>query len=115
MGEDRFSNAEAMEPELMAHHYAEPKLSEREIPLWQKAGTWRSAVWPLPRRLGIRTKGLKFVAAPLPRIAAAWSWMCAPCWLGTASIALKVAVQEVWDSLHPALERGLPWSRHRVR
>ena len=28
---------------------------------------------------------------------------------------LKVAVQEVWDSLHPALERGLPWSRHRVR
>jgi hypothetical protein len=65
-GEDRFSNIEATEPGPLAHQYAEAKLSEKAIPLWQKAGSLALGRLAVAEVTGHPNKGLELVAALPP-------------------------------------------------
>jgi predicted ATPase len=103
--EERFPNVEASEPELLAHHYTEAKEPQEAIPLWQKAGSLALKRMALTEAIAHLNKGLDLVAA-LPAAAERdGQEVDLRCLLGTAWFALRGGqVQEVWDSLHPALK-----------
>ncbi len=89
----------------MAHHYTEAKLPDKAIPLWQKAGSLALGRMALGEAIAHLNKGLELVAALPPSAERDGSELNLRTLLGTAWIALKGwAAQEVWDSLHPALE-----------
>jgi class 3 adenylate cyclase/predicted ATPase len=102
--DERWPQIEATEPELLAHHYTEAKLPEKAIPLWQKAGSLAINRMALVEAIAHLNKGLELVATlPLSEERDGMELdLRTP--LGMAWVALKGrAVQEVWDSLHPAL------------
>ena len=110
--EERSPNIEATEPELLAYHYTEAKQPEKAIPLWQKAGSLALKRMALPEAIAHLNKGLELVAALPPSAERDGSELDLRTLLGTAWIALKGWwVQEVWDSLDPAL--GLAHSLSR--
>jgi tetratricopeptide (TPR) repeat protein len=102
--EEHWPETAATEPELLAHHYTEAKRPEKAIPLWQKAGGLALGHMALVEAIAHLNKGLQLVASlpALPERDAKELDLRAL--LGTAWIALRGwQVQEVWDSLHPAL------------
>ena len=110
--EQRFTNIEATEPELLAHHYTEAKQPLKAIPLWQKAGSMALTRMALTEAIAHLNKGLDLVAALPSSAERDGKELDMRIFLGTAWIALKGwPVQEVWDSLHPAL--GLAKSLRR--
>ena len=110
--EQRFPNIEATEPELLAHHYTAAKQPLKAIPLWQKAGSMALTRMALTEAIAHLNKGLDLVAALPPSAERDGKELDMRSLLGTAWIALKGwQVQEVWDSLHPAL--GLAKSLRR--
>jgi predicted ATPase len=110
--EERLPNIEATEPELLAHHYTEAKLLPKAIPLWQKAGSLALNRLALAEAIAHLNKGLELLAALPPSAERDGSELDLRCLLGMAWMALKGwQVQEVWDSLFPAL--GLANLRHR--
>ena len=103
--EERFPDIEATEPELLAHHYTEAKQPEKAIPLWQKAGSLALKRMALAEAIAHLNKGLDLVAALPASAERDGSELDLRTLLGTAWMALKGwPAQEVWDSLHPALE-----------
>jgi predicted ATPase len=109
--EERWPQTEATEPELLAHHYTEAKLLPKAIPLWQKAGSLALGRMTLTEAIAHLNKGLELSAALPPSPERDGSELDLRVLLGTAWMALKgPQVQEVWDSLHPAL--GLANSLH---
>jgi len=110
--EQRFPNIEATEPELLAHHYTVAKQPLKAIPLWQKAGSIALTRMALTEAIAHLNKGLDLVAALPSSAERDGKELVMRIFLGTAWIALNFApVQEVWDSLHPAL--GLAKSLRR--
>jgi class 3 adenylate cyclase/predicted ATPase len=110
--EDRWLQIAATEPELLAHHYTEAKQPEAAIPLWQKAGSLALGRMALTESIAHLNKGLELVAALPESPERDGQELDLRTMLGTAWIALKGwQVQEVWDSLHPAL--GLATSLRR--
>jgi class 3 adenylate cyclase len=102
--EQRFPNIGAAEPELLAHHYSEAKQPLKAIPLWQKAGGLALRRMALTEAIAHLDKGLDLVSAQPASPERDGSELDLRCLLGTAWIARKGwQVQEVWDSLHPAL------------
>ena len=103
--EERFPNVEATEPELLAHHYTEAKQPQEAIPLWQKAGSLALKRMALTEAIAHLNKGLELVAALPASAERDGQEVDLRCLLGTAWFALRGGqVQEVWDSLHPALK-----------
>jgi class 3 adenylate cyclase/predicted ATPase len=102
--EERLPHTAATEPELLAHHYTEAKLLTKAIPLWQKAGGLAVGHMALIEAIAQLNKGLELADA-LPRSSEHdGSELGLRTLLGTAWMALRGwHVQEVWDSLHPAL------------
>jgi class 3 adenylate cyclase/tetratricopeptide (TPR) repeat protein len=110
--EERWPDAAATDPELLAHHYTESKQPEKAIPLWRNAGNLALGRMALTEAIAHLNKGLELVAALPPSRDRDGSELDLRTLLGTAWMALKGwAAQEVWDSLHPAL--GLANSLHR--
>ena len=102
--EEQFPDIEATEPELLAHHYTEAKQPEKAIPLWQKAGSLALGRMALAEAIAQLKKGLELVAALQPSAERDGVELDLRMLLGTACMALKGwQVQEVWDSLFPAL------------
>jgi class 3 adenylate cyclase/tetratricopeptide (TPR) repeat protein len=102
--EERFPNTEDTEPELLAHHYMEAKQPEKAIPLWQKAGSLALKRLALTEAIAHLNKGLDLVGALPSSQECNGKEVDLRIMLGTAWIALRGwAVQEVWDSLYPAL------------
>jgi class 3 adenylate cyclase/tetratricopeptide (TPR) repeat protein len=103
--EERFPNIADTEPELLAHHYTEAKQPDKAILLWEKAGSLALKRFALSEAIAHLNKGLDLVAA-LPHSADRdRKELNLRCLLGTAWIAFRGwPAQEVWDSLHPALE-----------
>jgi class 3 adenylate cyclase/predicted ATPase len=102
--EERLPHTEAVEPELLAHHYTEAKLLLKAIPLWQKAGSLALKRIALAEAIAHLNKGLELVAELPPSAGRDGSELDLRTLLGTAWMALKGwPAQEVWDSLHPAL------------
>ena len=102
--EEQFPGIEATEPELLAHHYTEAKQPEKAIPLWQKAGSFALGRMALAEAIAQLKKGLELVAALQPSAERDGVELDLRMLLGTACMALKGwQVQEVWDSLFPAL------------
>ncbi len=103
--QERWPQIEATEPELLAHHYTEAKQPEKAIPLWRKAGSLALGRMALAEAIAHLNKGLALVAASPPSAKRDGKELDLRTLLGTAWIALKGwQVQEVWDSLHPALD-----------
>jgi predicted ATPase len=102
--EERFPNMEATEPELLAHHFTEAKQPDKAIPLWQKAGRLALGHMALAEAIAHLNKGLELVAALPASAERDGKELDLRTLLGTAWMAPKGwAVQEVWDSLFPAL------------
>ncbi len=102
--EERWPNIRDTEPELLAHHYTEAKQLEEAIPLWQKAGSLALNRLALAEAIAHLNKGLELIAALPASAVRDERELDLRTRLGTAWMALKGwAVQEVWDSLHPAL------------
>jgi hypothetical protein len=93
-GEDRFTIIEAIEPELPAHQYTELKLSEKAIPLGQKAGSLALGRLALAEAIGHPNRGPELVAALPPFRGIDVMELDLRTLLGTACIALKGALQE---------------------
>ncbi len=102
--EERWPDTEATEPELLAYHFTEAKQPAKAIPLWQQAGSLALKRLAFAEAIAHLNKGLELVAAlPAPadpdgkevdlRILLGTAWMGLKAW----------GVQEVWDTLHPAL------------
>jgi hypothetical protein len=102
--EERWPQIEATEPELLAHHYTAAKQPAKAIPLWQQAGNLALKRLAFAEAIAHLNKGLELVISlpHLPerdgkevdlRILLGTAWMGPKGW----------GVQEVWDSLHPAL------------
>jgi class 3 adenylate cyclase/predicted ATPase len=103
--EERQPHTEATEPELLAHHYTEANLLPKAIPLWQQAGALALKRLALAEAIAHLNKGLELVVALPASAERDGQELDLRCLLGTAWMALKGwAAQEVWDSLHPALE-----------
>jgi hypothetical protein len=103
--EELFPNIEATEPELLAHHYTEAKLLPQAIPLWQKAGSVALGRMALTEAIAHLSKDLELVAALPASAERDDKELDLRTLLGTAWMALKGwPAQEVWDSLHPALD-----------
>jgi predicted ATPase len=102
--EERWRQIEATEPELLAHHYTQAKQLAKAIPLWQKAGSLALGRLALTEAIAHLNKGLELVIS-LPHSPDRDSKeVDLRILLGTALMGLKGwGVQEVWDSLHPAL------------
>jgi class 3 adenylate cyclase len=102
--EKHLPHTEATEPELLAHHYTEAKQPDRAIPLWQKAGSLALGHLALVEAIAHLNKGLELVAALPSSAERDGSELDLRTRLGTAWMAYRGwQVQEVWDSLHPAL------------
>jgi hypothetical protein len=103
--EERLPHTQATEPELLAHHYTEARLVPNAIPLWQQAGSLALGRMALAEAIAHLNKGLELTAA-LPASAERDGMELDLRTLsGMAWLALKGwPAQEVWDSLHPALE-----------
>jgi hypothetical protein len=98
-------NVVETDPELLAHHYTEAKQPQKAIPLWHKAGALALKRMALAEAIAHLNKGLDLIAALPPSPARDGMELDLRTSLGTAWIALKGwPAQEVWDSLHPALE-----------
>ena len=79
--EEHWPDTAATEPELLAHHYTEAKLTEKAIPLWQKAASLALGHMALAEAIAHLNKGLELVAALRPRRSAtAASSICGRCW-----------------------------------
>jgi predicted ATPase len=103
--EERWPQTEATEPELLAHHFTEAKLLPNAIPLWQKAGSRALGRMALAEAVAHLNRGLDLVAALPPSAERDGRELDLRSILGMAWIALKGwAAQEVWESLHPALQ-----------
>jgi hypothetical protein len=103
--EERLPQTEATEPELLAHHYTEAKQAKKAIPLWQKAGTLALKRMALAEAIAHLNKGLELVAALPASAERDGSELDLRTLSGTAWLPLKGwAAQEVWESLHPALD-----------
>jgi class 3 adenylate cyclase len=103
--EARWPHIEATEPELLARHHTEATQPEKAIPLWQKAGSLALKRMALTEAIAHLNKGLELVAAVPASAERDGRELDLRTLLGTAWMALKgFASQEVWDSLHPALE-----------
>jgi hypothetical protein len=110
--EERWPQIEATEPELLAYHYTEARQPAEAIPLWQKAGSLALGHMALTEAIVHLTKGLELVAGLRPSAERDGSELDLRKLLGTAWFAFRgPQVQEVWDSLHPAL--ALAHSRRR--
>jgi class 3 adenylate cyclase/predicted ATPase len=102
--EERWPQIEATEPELLAYHYTEAKQPEKAIPLWQQAGGLALKRLALVEAIAHLNKGLELVISLPPSPERDSREVDLRILLGTALVGLKGwAVQEVWDSLHPAL------------
>ena len=102
--EERWPNIEATEPELLAYHYTEAKQPEKAIPLWQKAGSLALGRMALAEEIAHLNKGLELVISLPHSPERDGQELDLRTLLGTAWMGLKGwGVQEVWDSLHPAL------------
>jgi class 3 adenylate cyclase/tetratricopeptide (TPR) repeat protein len=103
--EERWPHAAATEPELLAHHYTEAKQLQKAIPLWQKAGSLAIKRLALLEAIAHLNKGLELVLALPPLPERDGSEVDLRTLLGTAWTALRGwPAQEVWNSMHPALE-----------
>ncbi len=103
--EERWPYIVATEPELLAYHYTEAKQPAKAIPLWQQAGSLAFKRMALAEAIAHLNKGLELVAALPPSAERDGMELDLRSLLGTAWLALRGwQVQEVWDSLHPALE-----------
>jgi hypothetical protein len=103
--EERWPHIEATEPELLAHHYAEARQPEKAIPLSQKARSLAQRRVAFIEAVAHLNKGLELVAVLPASVERDGSELDLRSLLGMAWLALKGwAAQEVWDSLHPALE-----------
>jgi class 3 adenylate cyclase len=102
--EERLPHTAATEPELLAHHYTEAKRSDKAIPQWQKAGGLALGHMALIEAIAHLNKGLELADALPPSAKRDDSELGLRTLLGTAWMALRGwQVEEVWDSLHPAL------------
>ncbi len=102
--EERWPQIEATEPELLAYHYTEAKLLPKAIPLWQKAGSLALKHLALTEAIAHLNRALDLVVSLPPSVERDNRVVDLRVLLGTAWIALRGwAVQEVWDTLHPAL------------
>jgi tetratricopeptide (TPR) repeat protein len=102
--EERWSQTEATEPELLAHHYTEAKQPEKAIPLWQKAGNLAFRRLALTEATAHLKEGLERVVALPPSAERDGSELDLRTLLGTTWLALRgYAAQEIWDNLSPAL------------
>ena len=105
--ETRFPEVEAIEPEVLAHHYTEAKRPETAILLWQKAGGLALKRLALKEAITHLNKGLEAVAMLPSSVVRDTRELDLRSLLGTAWTALGGwYVHEVWDSLHPALTTG---------
>ncbi len=104
--EERWPHIKATEPELLAHHYTEAKQPAKAIPLWQKAGNLAIKRLALVEAIAHLNKGLVELVISLPPSPERDSKeLDLRALLGIAWIALRGwPAQEVWDSLHPALD-----------
>jgi class 3 adenylate cyclase/predicted ATPase len=103
--EVRWPQTEATEPELLAHHYTEAKQPEKAIPLWRKAGGLALGRMALSEAIAHLTKGLEVVPALPASAERDGKELDLRTLLGTAWIGLGGwQVQQVWDSLYPALD-----------
>ena len=102
--EQHFPNIKTTEPEVLAHHLTEAGLAEAAIPLWQAAGELAFKRMAMAEAIAHLNQGLELVAT-LPRSSQRdASELGLRTLLGTAWMALMGwQLQEVWDSLHPAL------------
>ena len=102
---ERFPDIVQSEPEVLAHHHTQASQPMSAIPLWQKAGELAIARMALVESISHLNKGLELIAT-LPESAERdASELALRIPLGTAWLALKGwAAQEVWNSLHPALD-----------
>ena len=102
--EERWPQIEATEPELLAHHYTEAKQPAKAIPLWQQAGSLALGRLAVAEAVAHLNKGLELVISLPHSPERDRKEVDLRVLLGTAWMALKGwGVQEVWDSLHPAL------------
>jgi predicted ATPase len=102
--EERLPNIEATEPELLAYHYTEAKELDEAIPLWQKAGSLALKRLAFAEAIAHLNKGLELVSSVPLSPERAGKEVDLRSLLGTSWMGLKgYAVQEVWDTLHPAL------------
>jgi tetratricopeptide (TPR) repeat protein len=102
--EERWPQIEATEPELLAHHYSEARQPAKAVPLWQQAGALALKRIALAEAIAHLKKGLELVTPLPPSPERDSKEVDLRILLGTAWKALKgVQVQEIWDSLHPAL------------
>jgi class 3 adenylate cyclase/tetratricopeptide (TPR) repeat protein len=102
--EECLPHTEATEPELLAHHYTEAKQLERAIRLWHKAGSLALGHMALAEAIAHLDKGLDLVVALPPSAERDDMELNLRSLLGTSWMAFRGGqVQEVWDSLHPAL------------
>ncbi len=102
--ETRFPKVEATEPEALAYHYTEAKRPTAAIPLWQKAGSLALKRLALNEAITHLNKGLESVAVMPSSAERDARELDLRSLLGIAWTALGGwYVQEVWDSLHPAL------------
>jgi predicted ATPase len=100
----RFPSLEETEPELLAHHYTEAKQPEQAIPLWQQAGRLALRHMALAEAIAHLNKGLELVITLPPSSERDSREVDLRILLGTAWKPLKgFMVQEVWETLHPAL------------
>ena len=103
--EERWSQTEAIEPELLAHHYTEAKEPEKAIPLWQKAGSIALGRMALAEAIAHLNKGLELVVVLPASAERDGTELDLHILLGTALVAFKGwQVQQVSDNLHPALK-----------
>jgi predicted ATPase len=109
--EQRLPNIEAVEPELLAHHFTEAKQPEKA--LRQKAGNLALNRPALAEAIAHLNKGLELLAALPPSAERDGGELHLRCLLGMAWIALKGwSAQGIWDSLYPAQGRD-PAMDHR--
>ena len=102
---ERLPHTEATVPELLAHHYTEAKQFEKAIPLWQKAGRLAIKRMALTEAIAHLNKGLELVISLPHSPERDGKEVDLRVLLGPTWMALRgPQVQEVSDSLHPALE-----------
>lgn len=103
--EERFPATADTEPELLAHHYSEARQFEKAIPLWHNAGRLALRRFALREAIAHLEKDLDLVSARPPSAERHRQEVDLRCLLGTTWFALRGwQAQEVWDSLHPALQ-----------
>ena len=101
--EERWPQIEATEPELLAHHYTEAKEPQKAIPLWQRAGGLALKHLAVTEAIAHLNKALDLTVSLPPSGERDDRELNSRILLGTAWFLRGWVVQEVWNTLHPAL------------